>query len=115
MSSVVIQDSWDQDDPDFTTYLRCRFFNNIKILPKQEILKLSKNDVFVLFADSSIAQELVGEAKSCYPTNFSSLYGRNIYKKTVEWVKTAPFPFFCKPFKNDKSWDGLIVCTKSDR
>lgn len=125
---TIIQDTWDEDDDqDLLSFLREKNFQ-FQVLNKNQILDLKEfENINVIFADTDIMQELLstkGRANLIIPDNYpdfsnkefdSSLnkgfnfYNRNIFKSSVNDLKNLSFPYFVKPFKNNKSFEAYII------
>jgi len=122
--TVIIQDTWNEhDDIDLLEYIN-QF--NVKTLSRNDILNLDIKDIYkceVLFCDTSIIQLLINKyiinslhinklIPSCYPQSFALYYNRNIesiYLKDLSNIDNYPYPYFVKPFENNKLFEAHIV------
>ena len=111
---IVIQDTWtEEDDQELLEY--CKKYNTI-ILSKTDILKLNVNNIKVLFCATKIIQKLLTGyiIPDTYEKCFFEFYKRNIELKTLNDCYNIKMPFFVKPSANDKSFNAMIINSKSD-
>ncbi len=113
---TIIQDTWfEEDDKELHEYCEN---NNIltKFLPKEDILEIKDFSlVDCLFADTTIIQQVLNKkAMECYPFIFNNFYKRNIRKINLNTLVNYEFPYFVKPYANDKSFDANIIKNKKD-
>lgn len=120
---TIIQDTWDEeDDQDLLNYIKDSRNNiNYKILSKKEILNFNVKEIDVLFADTSIVQEIIGinniKIPKCYPDIFTvkeDYYKREIKVINTRDINNLKFPYFIKPYNNDKSFETHIVKNEAD-
>lgn len=120
---TIIQDTWnEEDDQDLLNYIKDSRNNiNYKILSKKEILNFNVKEIDVLFADTSIVQEIIGvnniKIPKCYPDVFSvkeDYYKREIKVINARAINKFKFPYFIKPYSNDKSFEAHIVKNEAD-
>ena len=112
---IVIQNTWNEDDDqDLIEY--CKKYNNVKTLSDDEILKMDVSLIEVLFADTSIIQKKVKSkfVPKCYPEIFNKLYKRKIKQLHMKDISKLNYPFFVKPYDNDKSYEAHIVKNNYD-
>ena len=114
--TIIIQDTWnEEDDQELLDYLK-KSTSAYKALNRESILALNPLAIEVLFASTGIVQTILpnAEVPNTYPDCFNSLYHRNIRKiKLCECVNLT-FPFFVKPYDNDKSFMAIVVRDKND-
>jgi hypothetical protein len=115
---VIIQDTWnEQDDQDLLNYMK----NNkieYQTLSRYDILNVNPYDYRVIFADTSIIQKLLDhklQNYDCYHSVFKDFYKRSIEIVTYhDFIQNPTMDVFVKPYKNDKSFEAVIVENTSD-
>jgi hypothetical protein len=112
---VIIQNTWSgDDDKDLLDYVKIKNMK-VKFLSKEEILQLSVEEIEVLFADTTIMQQIIKKKfTNCYPTQFNELYLRNIEIMKVKDLKNLNKKCFVKPYNNDKSFESHIIRSEND-
>ena len=109
--TTIIQDTWnEEDDQDLLEYLK-KEKPNYRALDKKSILALNPLTIEVLFASTAIIQKILPnvEVPNTYPDCFASLYHRNIKKIKLQECSNLNFPFFVKPYDNNKSFMAVMA------
>ncbi len=112
---VIIQDTWtEEDDIDLLEYVDKNEMH-VRFLSGKEILAEKSTDIDVLFADTSIVQEMISkDTPVCYPDTLSKFYNREIKVLRVKDLANVKKPYFVKPYKNNKNFEAHIVKTGDD-
>jgi hypothetical protein len=102
----VIQDTWDEPEDQ-------ELIENAKpcvTLPGEKVLTLNPLDYKCVFADTQIMQKLLRvDNMDTYPLHFHGLYKRNILLCPVKEFMEKDAPMFVKPWKNNKTFDALVL------
>lgn len=120
--AVVIQNTWTEpDDAELRNFFDERKLQ-VKNLSPAEILKLSLAAIDVLFADTTVVQQLlldrctrVYKVPPTYPAFFDKFYHRKIERESISEALLRTGSFFVKPAAQSKCFDGFVVKTKFDR
>lgn len=107
----IIQDTWNEtDDQDLLSFL-----SNPVRLSALEILKITDfSTIKVIFADTTIMFSLLKQTFDNYPIELNKFYHRNINVYDLPETKSIPYPYFAKPFSNDKSFEAHIIRNDKD-
>ena len=114
--TTIIQNTWnEEDDQELLEYLG-KEKPNYRVLDRESILKLNPLIIEVLFASTDIIQKILPnvEVPNTYPDCFTSLYHRNIRKIKLQECVNLNFPFFVKPYDNNKSFMAIVVRNDND-
>ena len=113
---IVIQDTWDdEDDVELLKYIGS---DSAKILEKSEIVSMNPQDITVLFADTTVVQQLlrshgyINIVPDTYASCFNPFYHRKIQKLYGKDITI--FPCFIKPVGNIKEFDAFIAEKHTD-
>src|SRR3990167_2417055 len=116
--SIVVYSSWDDsDDEDLLEYVKNQNEIPSKIISEDEILKEDPKQIRVLFANTKTVQQLIPKytVPETYPTELNHLYRRNLRKmKFSDAINSPSLPFFIKPAKNDKQFQGMSIQNEYD-
>ena len=108
---TVIQDTWnEEDDIELLNYVTDKKLKT-KYLSENEILNTNISNIDVLFCDTDIIQKKINPklVPDCYPSEFKTLYNRDIQKIKLKNLNDIQKPYFVKPYENNKSFDARRI------
>lgn len=111
---TIIQNTWnEEEDQELLDYMKNNDIS-FEIKDENEILLSNIKSLKVLFADTSITQQLIDYDVPTYPEWLNSFYNRKIEKVNVNELGLNDCPYFVKPYYNDKSFSATVVKDKYD-
>lgn len=126
MKHCIVQDTWDdEDDQELREYLEHLDGVNVRYMSEEDILQQVPNVDTMIFADSSVVQDLLLKHSTnktfiveSYPENMNHLYKRKILKTTMKKSNDddciPALPYFCKLQGSNKDVVASVVRTRDD-